>query len=109
MRNLCLIAILVLLFGGLSGCERVMEGPRPVIALITDFGSQDWYVSQMKGAILQVNPNVRIVDLSHDLQVYDIKQASFVVEKSAAYFPAGTIFVVVGGSWSRHRAQRYCS
>jgi hypothetical protein len=66
-----------------------------MIALFTDFGTQDAYVAQLKGAIVSINPNVLLLDLSHDAGPFDVRQAAYLLEKSARYFPSGTIFVAV--------------
>jgi S-adenosylmethionine hydrolase len=66
-----------------------------MIALFTDFGTHDAYVAQLKGAILSINPYVALIDLSHDVGPFHIRQAAYLLEKSARYFPAGTIFVAV--------------
>ena len=65
------------------------------IALLTDFGTEDGYAGAMKGAILNENPNVKIVDISHDIQPFDIRQAAFCLNNSYPYFPEKTVFVVV--------------
>lgn len=66
-----------------------------MIALFTDFGTRDAYVAQMKGVILSINPQVRLIDLTHDVAPFHIRQAAYLLEQSARYFPAGTIFVAV--------------
>jgi hypothetical protein len=68
---------------------------KPVITLLTDFGLLDPYVGIMKGVILGICPDARIVDLTHDVIPYQILQAAFLLEQSWPYFPAGTIHVVV--------------
>jgi len=67
----------------------------PVIALTTDFGTQDHYVACMKGAILQINPKATIVDVTHDIPPHGIIQAAFVLRQVWPWFPAGTVHVVV--------------
>lgn len=49
----------------------------------------------LKGVIKKINPEVEILDISNDIPSYNILSASFVIEKSFNYFPAGTIFLVV--------------
>ena len=63
--------------------------------MTTDFGLEDAYVGMMKGVILSINPEARIVDLSHSIQPQDIAQASFVLGKSYKFFPQGTVHVAV--------------
>lgn len=66
-----------------------------VITLLTDFGYKDSFVGQMKGAILSVNPEVKIVDITHDIESHDIEEASYVLSNSYKYFPQRTIHVAV--------------
>ncbi|RKY92098.1 hypothetical protein DRQ15_03275, partial [candidate division KSB1 bacterium] len=66
-----------------------------MITLLTDFGWQDGYVGVMKGVIWGINPNVQIVDLSHDIAPQDIDAAAFVLKISYPYFPKDTVHVVV--------------
>ena len=65
------------------------------ITLTTDFGLKDGNVGVMKGVILGIAPQAQIVDLSHLIQAQDILEAALVLRRSAPYFPAGTIHVVV--------------
>ncbi|MCX7982530.1 MAG: SAM-dependent chlorinase/fluorinase [Syntrophales bacterium] len=66
-----------------------------IITLTTDFGLIDPYVAQMKGVILSINPQVTLVDITHEIPPQQVKVASFVLGISFPYFPAGTIHVVV--------------
>lgn len=69
--------------------------PTGLITLTTDFGMQDGNVGVMKGVIYGINPQVRIVDLSHDIEPQKIAQAAFVLSRHYRYFPAGAIHLVV--------------
>lgn len=68
---------------------------KPFIAFLTDFGTRDHYASAMKGVVLSINPDVTLVDLSHDLPVHDVGYAAQELAATYKYFPPGTIFVVV--------------
>jgi S-adenosylmethionine hydrolase len=68
---------------------------QPVIALFTDFGTADPYVAQMKGAILSVDADARLLDLTHDVTPFDVEQGSYLLDQSAQDFPSGTIFVAM--------------
>jgi hypothetical protein len=68
---------------------------RPIITLITDFGTEDHYVGTMKGVILNINPQVQIVDICHQVSPYDIFEAAYALVQSYRYFPRGTIHLVV--------------
>jgi S-adenosylmethionine hydrolase len=67
----------------------------PVVALLTDFGSQDHYVGSLKGAILSVCRDATLVDLAHELPVHDVAAGAFALLSSWRDFPEGTIFLAV--------------
>jgi S-adenosyl-L-methionine hydrolase (adenosine-forming) len=66
-----------------------------VITLLTDFGTADYFVGAMKGAILSVNPRARIVDLTHEIPPHDIDAGAFTLMTAYETFPRGTIHVAV--------------
>lgn len=66
-----------------------------MIALFTDFGTQDVYVAQLKGAILSIAPHVMLVDLNHQVGQFAIPQAAYLLAASTRYWPAGSIIVAV--------------
>lgn len=68
---------------------------RPVIALLTDFGSADHYAGTMKGVILQICPDVTLVDVTHDIPPHDVMAGALELAATFKYFPIGTIFVAV--------------
>ena len=69
--------------------------PPGIITLMTDFGTSDHYVGVMKGVMLNINPQVQIVDITHAIPPQDIHGAAFLIDSAYRYFPAGTIHVVV--------------
>jgi S-adenosylmethionine hydrolase len=82
-----------------------MAPPAGVIVLLTDFGLRDPYVGVMKGVILSIHTEARIIDLSHDVPSQGILDAYFILSNAYSYFPAGTIFVtVVDPGVGTHRA-----
>ena len=68
---------------------------QPIITLTTDFGSRSPFVAAVKGVILCINPDARIIDLSHEIPAYDIRHAAFFLADALPYFPPGTLHVVV--------------
>jgi S-adenosylmethionine hydrolase len=66
-----------------------------VIALLTDFGHRDPFVGIMKGVILGINPDVHLIDISHEIAPQHIREAAIVLEASYVYFPPQTIFLAV--------------
>lgn len=67
----------------------------PVITLVTDFGTADYFVGAVKGAILSVNPSAVIVDITHEIPPQDIAAGAFTLLAAYQTFPAGTIHVAV--------------
>jgi S-adenosylmethionine hydrolase len=66
-----------------------------LITLLTDFGVQDEYVGVMKGVIAGINPEARIVDISHHIVPQDIVHGAFILAAAYSYFPAGTVHVAI--------------
>ena len=67
----------------------------PIITLTTDLGLTDAYVAAMKGVILGINPEAKLVDICHTIKPQNIAQAAFVLSRAYPFFPKGTIHVVV--------------
>lgn len=68
---------------------------QPIIALLTDYGEDDFFVASLKAVIFNINPVVRIVDLTHSVKSFDIQGASFILYSCYKFFPAKTIFLTV--------------
>jgi S-adenosyl-L-methionine hydrolase (adenosine-forming) len=68
---------------------------QPLVALITDYGSRDVYVAELKGAMYSIFPNARIVDISHEVEPFNFRQAAYLLNQASREFPKGTIFVFV--------------
>ena len=66
-----------------------------IVTLTTDFGHQDSYVASMKGAILSRNPNLHLVDVSHEVPPQDVLMGQMILEDIQPYFPKGTIHLCV--------------
>jgi S-adenosylmethionine hydrolase len=68
---------------------------RPVVALLTDFGTRDHYAGTMKAVVLGICPDVTLVDITHDIPPHDMLTAALELAASYRYFPPATIFLVV--------------
>ena len=66
-----------------------------IITLLTDFGTADGYVGAMKGVILSLNPNARLIDITHDIEPQDVLGGALALSNAAPWFPSGTIHVAV--------------
>jgi S-adenosyl-L-methionine hydrolase (adenosine-forming) len=66
-----------------------------IIALITDFGHNDWFAGEMKGSMLRVAPDTTIIDITNDIPPGDIRTAAFSLLACYRTFPTGTVFCIV--------------
>ena len=69
--------------------------PKPIVTLTTDFGTSDHFVGTMKGVILGISPQTQIVDITHEIQPFEVTEGAFVIAQAYRYFPRGTVHVVV--------------
>ena len=84
--------------GDKTPSPRGSASPRlrfPLITLLSDFGTSDYFVAAVKGVILSSNPDARIVNITHDIPPQDIEAAAFTLLAACSSFPAGTIHVAV--------------
>ena len=65
-----------------------------IITLTTDFGLKDHYVGSVKGAILKQLPNGTIIDISHQIEKFNIQDAAFILKETYLDFPKGTVHIV---------------
>lgn len=68
---------------------------KPLVSLLTDFGLMDPFVAEMKAVILSICPEARIVDITHQVEKFDIRMGSFLLASAAPYFPSGVVHVAV--------------
>ncbi|MEM2872463.1 MAG: SAM-dependent chlorinase/fluorinase [Candidatus Caldarchaeum sp.] len=68
---------------------------KPVVALLTDYGSKDTYVSEVKAVILKHNPDAVLVDITHEVESFNILQGAFLLKIAAKTFPDNTAFLAV--------------
>lgn len=68
---------------------------RPLVALLSDFGTRDHYAGTMKAVVLGVCPDATLVDIGHEIAPHDILGGALELAACYRYFPAGTVFLVV--------------
>ena len=59
-----------------------------MITLTSDFGLKDPYVAEMKGVILTINPKATLIDITHEVEKFNIRMAAFMLASATPYFPA---------------------
>lgn len=65
-----------------------------IITLITDFGHKDYFVGALKGKILSEQKDAVIVDISHEIDLFNTLEASYCIEAAYSNFPKGTIHII---------------
>src|SRR4051812_41344571 len=73
----------------------MMPRPRPIVTLTSDFGTRDFYVAAMKAVLVRACPDVRMIDVTHNVPRHDILCGSITLERAVDGFPPGTIHVAV--------------
>ncbi|WP_457623142.1 SAM hydrolase/SAM-dependent halogenase family protein [Persephonella sp.] len=66
-----------------------------VVALLTDFGTEDGFIGAVKGVISSINPSVQFIDITHSIKSFDIFEGALILNATYRYFPKGTIFFSV--------------
>lgn len=100
--RLALIFSAACVVASLAGCsswsnqEKAEEAPaRPTIVFMTDFGTANDAVAICKAVILGISPDVRIMDITHQVTPFSIEEASRFLAGVTPYYPSGTVFLVV--------------
>ena len=70
----------------------------PIITLTTDLGLKDHYVASIKGAILSQISDISIVDITHNIEAFNISQTAYVIRKCYKNFPKGSIHILGGAA-----------
>jgi S-adenosyl-L-methionine hydrolase (adenosine-forming) len=67
----------------------------PLLSLLTDFGTADYYVAAVKGTLLRLAPGTTLVDISHEVPPGDVETGSFLLRAAVPSFPDGTVHLAV--------------
>lgn len=83
----------------------------PIVTLTTDLGTKDHYIGAIKGALLCIDPTLNIIDINHNIELFNIVQAAYILKNTYKNFPKDSIhFIGVNGfykSYPRFLAIRY--
>jgi len=85
----------LLLLGSFLSAEQPASKSPPTVVFMTDFGTVDDSVALCKGVMYGITPNLRIVDLTHQVTPFSIPDGARFLFGATPYFPAGAVFVVV--------------
>jgi len=97
IKRLAQVLIVCFTFLGASTliAQQSAVQPPPTVVFMTDFGVVDDSVALCKGVMYGIAPNLRIVDLTHQVNAFSIRDGAMFLFGASPYFPAGTVFVAV--------------
>ena len=87
-----LLCLIIILTPATLACTSQEKVNMPIV-LLTDFGSEDYRVSQIKGIIINNYPEARLIDASHSVSAFDIPTGAFILDIAAKEFPKNVVFV----------------
>lgn len=93
--SFCILSVLLLTACQDSNQHSTSNSKHGIVVFQTDFGLKDGAVSAMKGVASTVDPDLKLYDLTHEIPAYNIWEGAYRLEQTAAYWPAGTVFVSV--------------
>jgi len=79
-----------------------------IVSLTTDYGSKDYYVAELKASILTNKNDFSIIDISHEIDKFDIVQASFYLQNAITSFPEGSIHIVAVNCNYKRKSEYIC-
>src|SRR4029079_14172965 len=82
----------IFLFITISICSSAQN---KIVVFQTDYGLKDGAVSAMEGVAMDVSPDLKLFDLTHEIPAFTVWEAAYRLEQTVAYWPAGTVFVSV--------------
>lgn len=108
MKKISLMLVLslaiVLFVSGNSACAVQKEVNMPMV-LLTDFGSEDYRISQLKGIIYTNNPAARVIDATHSVPAFDIDTGAFILDIAAREFPENVVFIGIIAPYTQPEAR----
>ncbi len=105
-RNLLTLLAVILLVGacskspapkGSGGTSQSSANPHPTIVFMTDFGSANDAAAICRAVMVEIVPESRIMDITHQVTPYSIEEGARILASVSTYYPAGTVFVAVIG------------
>jgi S-adenosylmethionine hydrolase len=87
-KALAVLLFSIFIYSGLSAQNKI-------VVFQSDFGLKDGAVSAMKGVAMEVSPDLKLFDLTHEIPAYNVWEAAYRLEQTVPYWPPGTVFVSV--------------
>jgi hypothetical protein len=107
--HISILIISLLLASTLAGCIGQKE-TNGVVAILTDFGAQDYYVGAIKGTVLATYSQAQVMVTTAEIPAFDVHQAAVTLLFTAQEFPSGTVFLAIvdpgGGAEQRAIAMK---
>ena len=68
---------------------------KPLVSLLTDFGHTDPFVGEMKAVIFSICPDAVVIDITHEVERFNVRAGAFMLASAATCFPVGTVYLAV--------------
>ncbi len=75
------------------------------IVLLTDFGSEDYRIAQLKGIVFSNNPQARVIDATHSVPAFDIAIGAYILDIAAREFPQNVVFIGIVAPYTSPEAR----
>ena len=72
-----------------------MDAAPPFVSFLSDYGTRDEFVGVCKAVMLEIAPELRIVDITHDVAPFDVRAAALTLVRAIQYLPAGIVLAIV--------------
>jgi len=93
---LAFLAAVVLVAAASSDANNatgIPEKPPELVAVLSDYGTKDFYAGALEGAIYSANPDVKISTITHEVDPFNIAEGSYLLSQAAKMYPPGTVFI----------------
>jgi S-adenosyl-L-methionine hydrolase (adenosine-forming) len=94
LKSILLLIVMLLCLSAGPGCNSQKAANMPIVVL-TDYGVEDYRISQLKGIIYSNFPEARVIDASHSVPAFDIYTGAFMLDIAAKEFPDNVVFIAI--------------
>ena len=74
--------------------KELVANQKYIITLTSDLGTKDYYAAVLKGNLIQLNPDIQIIDVTHSIRDFNIAEGAFVFKNAYVHFPPNTIHIL---------------
>ena len=91
--------------GAICNLKSEIVNPLPLLTLSSDIGNQDYLIAAVKGQLMQVNPDFRIIDITHSISPFNYPQAAYICRNAIRNFPALSFHLLLVNLFEKRNEQ----